>query len=171
MPRSRVVLIPTRPIALLGGAFLTFDATTRRARRRSGQAVTHPKQSGLDGLTDDVLLDPEVVSMTCHFVDYPLYYGPAQFGFAGRAKVLADEVRDLQAKKILCILLMGDDVLPSMAVVSTSDTRSAETGDAVDIDVELSHVEVGELGLSSALVDAASQALGADEPAIIGIKP
>lgn len=170
MARSRFAVIPTRPMPLVG-AFIECDATTKRARRRSGQVVMHPKESGLDPLTDDVILDPESLSVTAHFVDFPLYYGPTQFGFPGRAKLLADQVRDLQDRKIPCIVLSGDDILTSMVVQSVGDTRTAETGDAVDMEIELVHIEIGELGLQSAIIDSVSQALGAEQPAVIGLKP
>ena len=170
MARAKFTLIPTRPVPLIGG-LLDFDATTKRDRRRQGQVIMHPKESGLDPLTDDVILDPERISVTAHFVDYPLYYGPLQFEYPGRAKTLADSVRLLQEKKIPCIVLFGDDVLTSMVIASIGDSRGPDTGDAVDLDLEIVHVEIGELGLVQALVDAASQALGAEQSVDIGWIP
>lgn len=170
MARAKFTLIPTRPVALLGG-LLDFDATTKRDRRRGGVVVQHPKESGLEPLADDVILDPDRIVVTAHFVDFPLYYGPLQVGFSGRAKLFADSARLLQEKKIPCIVLSGDDVLTSMVIASLGDSRTADTGDAVDLDLEIVHVEIGEIGLVQALVDAATQALGAEDPVDIGWVP
>ena len=40
-----------------------------------------------------LIFDSERLTVTAHFTDFPLYYGPAQVGFPGRAKIYSDSVR------------------------------------------------------------------------------
>ncbi len=171
MPRCKFALIPTRPVPLVTGNVLDFDATTKQDVQSSGSAIQHPKESALEPLTDDVYLDPDRIAVTAHFVDFPLYYGTQIPPFAGRAKLLADSVRLLREKKIPCIVLMGDDVFLSMVITSIGTPRGVDTGGAVDMDIELNHIEMGEIPGIDAIIDAASQALGAEPPVVIGLKP
>ena len=85
--RADFSIIPTRPVTGVD-AQLDFDATTSRNRNRQGTAIRHPKQSGSDGLVDDVDLHPIVISVTAHFTDYPSFYGPGLAGYDGRAEAL-----------------------------------------------------------------------------------
>lgn len=169
MARARFSIIPKLPISL-AGVLLDFDATTRQVRSVSGRAIRHPKQSAIEPLTDDVQLDPATLTVTGHFVDYPLYYGPLQVGFPGRARTLADALYDLQAKKIPCIVIAGDSILLSMVIESISESRTPTTGDAVDLDFTMAHIDIGELSTVAAVVDAQSQALGSNPPPQIGFK-
>ena len=171
MARSKFTVIPSRPVPLVLDGSIVFDATTKRDRSSTGQATEYPKESGLDPLSDDVIFDSDRLSVTAHFVDFPLYFGVGQFGFAGRARGLTDVVRAIRLAKVPCTVVTGDDILSSMVITSIGEPRTADTGDAVDLDIEFVHVEIGELGLTAAIFDAASQALGAEEPVIVGLKP
>lgn len=171
MARSKFTIIPTRPVDLVQDARIVFDATTKRDRTSGGQATEFPKESGLDPLTDDVIFDSDRLSLTAHFTDFPLYYGADQYGYRGRARAMTDVVRAVRRAKVPCTVLTGDDILVSMVITSIGEPRTADTGDAVDLDIEMVHVEIGEVGLTAAIFDAASQALGAEEPVIVGLKP
>lgn len=168
--RCTVTLIPNTPTPLIPG-FITFDGTTSRQRQRGGQVIRHPKESGEDALADDVQFDPTTVQMTAHFTDHPLYFGPEFAGFEGRASELCEAVFDLQERKIPVTILLPDKMHVNMVIETMGEARSVETGSDKDLDLRFVHVDIGDLTLVSALVDAQTQALGDANPADIGYLP
>jgi len=173
MPAKRctVSLIPTRPTPLIPTGVLTFDGTTQRARQVSGQAIDHPKESGEDGLVDDIQYDQEVLQMTAHFTDHPLYYGTGFAGYSGRAADLTEALFALQRAKVTMFVLIPDKIFTSMIIEQLGDSRTVETGSDKDLDIRFKHIEIGDLTLVPALVDAQTQALGDAAPQDIGYLP
>lgn len=152
---ARFSIIPTRPVTGVGEQ-LDFDATTSRTRERMGQAIRHPKESGSEGLVDDVNLDEPTISVTGHFTDFPLY-AP---GFEGRSVALVAGLRAVHEAKVPCTVIYGDDILTMMVLERMSEPRTAETGDACDVDFTMVQIEIGELKLVDAVADAQTKALG-----------
>jgi len=172
MPQTgaRLSLIPSRPVTGVIGNVVDFDSTTQRTRDARGQAIRHPKES-TESLTDDVILEPVVLQVTAHYTDHPLYYGPSFGGYGGRSEDLASAVRAVQTSKTPCLVIYGDEIFPSMVIESMSEPRTAQTGDAVDIDLTLVEIDIGELALVTAIVDAQTQALGDIDTVDIGWLP
>lgn len=172
MPAKRctVTITPSTPTPLIPD-FIMFDGTTSRQRQRNGQVIRHPKESGEDGLADDVQFDPVMLQMTAHFTDHPLYYGPDFAGYDGRAGELLEAVYDLQDRKVPVTLVIPDRIFENMVIETMGDARTVETGSDKDIDLRFVHVEIGDLTLVSALVDAQTQALGDANPLDIGYLP
>jgi len=157
--RSRFSIIPTTPVAGID-AQLDFDCTTSRTRERPATAIRWPKESGDEGLVDDVDVGEVTISVTGHFTDTPSYYGPGLGGYPGRAEALVAGLRAVQAAKARCTVIYGDEILPSMVLERVGEPRDPETGDGVDVDLTMVQVEVGTLKLVGAVVDAQVQALG-----------
>jgi len=170
MPAKRctVSLIPTKPTKLIPTGVLTFDGTTQRARQVAGQVIDHPKESGEDGLADDIQYDPETLQMTAHFTDHPLYYGTGFAGYPGRAADLAESLFDLQRAKVPMFVIVPDKIYLSMVIEQLGDSRTVETGSDKDLEIRFKHVDIGDLTLVPALVDAQTQALGDASPQDIG---
>lgn len=168
--RSRVSLSPMRSVSGVTDDMLTFDATTQRTRDQRGQVIRHAKESAED-LTDDVIFEPEVLTITAHFTDTPMYYGRELGGFEGRAEQMAEAVRAIQLSKTRCLVFWGDKILPSRVIESVSEPRTPTTGDGVDIDLTLVQIDVGDLALVDAVVDAQTQALGDIDSIDIGWLP
>lgn len=173
MPAQRctVSIIPTKPTPLIPTGVLTFDGTTQRARQLAGQVIDHPKESGEDGLADDIQYDPEILQMTAHFTDHPLYYGTGFAGYPGRAADMADSLFALALAKVPFFIIVPDKIFVSMVVEQLSDSRTVETGSDKDLEVRFKHIDIGDLTLVPALVDAQTQALGDANPADIGYLP
>lgn len=165
MPSS-VLLIPLTPAPLVG-PFLRFDITYEQSTELVGQAIRHPKESVLAPLTDDVLLEPAIVMISAAFTDHPLSYIP---GLPGRAATLYEALRELRRSKIMCVLVTSDDIIAPVVIETLSQRRTPETGDGVEFTVRFSEINIGELQLVPAVVDAEVQALG-KQTVEIGPKP
>lgn len=163
---SRFSIAPRQPVPG-APATIVFDATTSRARQRSGQAISHAKETGDDQLTDDLLLEPVVLQITAHFVDFPMY----ALGFEGRSAGLVAQVRAVHSAKARCVVIAGDDIYTSMVIESVGEPYDSDTGDGVDIEFTLKEVDTGDLTLVDAVVDAQTQALGALDAIDIGWLP
>ena len=159
-------MIPLTPAPLVGPS-LRFDITFEQSQELTGQAIRHPKESVLAPLVDDVLLEPAVVMINAAFTDHPLSYIP---GLPGRAATLFEALRELRRAKIMCVLVTSDDIIAPTVVESIVQRRTPETGDGIEFTVHFAEIDIGELQLVSAVVDAEVQALG-QQTVEIGPKP
>lgn len=155
MPSS-VMIIPLTPAPLVG-PLLRFDITYEQSTELMGTAIRHPKESVLAPLTDDVLLEPAVVMISGAFTDHPLSYVP---GLPGRAATLYEALRELRRSKIMCILVTSDDIIAPCVVETLTQRRTVDTGDGVEFTVRFAEIDIGELQLAPAVVDAEVKALG-----------
>ncbi len=129
-PKS-VTIIPTGPAALLGS--FRLDAATGVTRSYPGSVSRHPLQSGMEGISDAVQIDPDMLSVTGILTDTPLSF-LSVISIPGRAAKMVDLLTKIrESRQRLTVITSWTGMLTSRWVSSFDVARSTSTGGALEI--------------------------------------
>ena len=153
-----VTIIPTGPAALLGS--FKIDATTSMSRSYPGSVSRHPLQSGLEGISDAVQIDPDVINIVGILTDTPLSFLNV-ITVPGRAAKMVDLLEKMRAtRQRFAVLTSWTGMLSSRWVSSFDVSRSTSTGGALDISMTIEKLRVVSTMLVPAQLDADIASLG-----------
>lgn len=155
---SSVTIIPQTPTPLLDS--FRLDAATGVSRTFPGAVSRHGVQSGREGITDSVRVDPDTLAVTGLVSDLPLSLG-AFIAAPGRAARMADLLEQLRAQRsALRVVTSWTGALDNRWISQFSLTRGATTGRAIEITMTIEKLRIVRTRLVSQQLDSDIQLLG-----------
>lgn len=163
---SSVTIIPQTPAPLLDA--FRLDAATAVARSHPGSVFRHPIQSGREGITDAVRIDPDVLSITGIVSDIPLGLVAVATpeGRAARMYDLLQKMRELRIA--LQVATSWTGLLRDRWISEFTATRNSATGAAIEITMTIEKLRVVRTIMVPQQLDADIALLGMSTVAVGG---
>ena len=154
---SSVTVIPQTPTPLLDA--FRFDAATAVARSHPGSVFRHPVQSGREGITDAVRIDPDVLSITGIITDTPVSF--ITFPAPNRAARMYDLLQKMRELRIaLAVATSWTGLLSNRWISEFTATRSNTTGAAIEVTMTIEKLRIVRTMLVPSQLDADIALLG-----------
>lgn len=155
---SSVTIIPQTPAPLLDS--FRFDAATAVARSHPGSVFRHPIQSGREGVTDAVRIDPDVLQITGVISDVPVAFAAIATP-AGRAARMYDLLQKLRELRIaLSVATSWTGLLTNRWISEFTASRNSATGAAIEITMTIEKLRIVRTQLVPQQLDADIALLG-----------
>lgn len=163
-PSSGLTLVPRGPGGL--SSVWSADAITNFRVSHPGTVTEHPVQDG-DPLTDHVVLLPALLEIDCIVTDTPTRL----FGLGGidRAIGLANDLLALRNDRTVMDISTSRGVFPGYVIENIEETRTPETGRAIELSIMFKRRRVAKTNLVPADIDADAVALGAGGTQVVAV--
>ena len=158
LPKITSVTIAPALLPALGA--FRLDASKVVTRSHPGQVFRHPIQSGREGITDAVQIDPDTLSITGVITDLPvslLAIGSPP-GRAARMYSLLETMRDL--RQPLNVITSWTGMLTDRWISSFEASRSETTGGAIELSLTIDKLNIVRTIMVPQQLDADIQLLG-----------
>ncbi len=154
---TSVTIIPTL-LPVLGS--FRLDAARTVSRSHPGQVFRHAIQSGREGITDAVHIDPDVLSVSGIITDFPVELGaiatlPER---AARMYDLLQKMREL--RQPLTVITSWTGLLANRWISSFDVSRNQTTGKAIEISMTIDKLNIVSLIMAPQELDADIALLG-----------
>lgn len=157
--RTVSVTIVPDTVAPILNAF-RMDAALSVTQSNPGSVFRHPVQSGREGITDAVRIDPDVLTVTGIVSDIPTSLA-AIASPPKRAARMYDLLVKMREQRIpLLVITSWTGVLANRWVSQIDATRSQTTGGAIELSLTIEKLRIVTTGLVPAQVDADVLLLG-----------
>jgi hypothetical protein len=155
---SSVTIIPQTPTPLL--LSWRLDAATAVSRQHPGQVFRHPIQSGREGITDAVQIDPDVLQISGILTDLPISLG-AFLTPPDRAARMYDLLITLRRQRqALSVITSWTGELRNRWISQFTATRGQTTGAAIEISMTVEKLRIVRTQLVPQQLDTDIQLLG-----------
>ena len=157
-----ITILPQTPTPLLDSWRL--DAAVSVSRSHPGEVSRHPVQSGREGITDAVRIDPDTISVSGVITDTPIAFGAFLEGRERAARMydLLQQLRD--QRQALTVVGSWFPRLQNRWIKEFTATRTATTGRAIEISMTIEKLNIARTQLTSQQLDADIQLLGGVGP-------
>lgn len=149
---SSVTIIPQGPTPLLDA--FRLDAAFAVSWSHPGDVSRHPVQSGREGITDAVQIDPDALAITGIVTDFPV----SLLAFTtpkNRAMRLADLLLKMRAqRRALQVITSWTGLLRNRWISEVTFTRSSATGAAIEVSMTIKKLRIVRTQLVSSQLDA-----------------
>ena len=133
------------PVTITGpdGSKVSADALIESTESLSSEVPTYSVEDGFS-VSDSVIINPMVLSMTLFFSDTPVTHRLKHGAKIGRAQEAVAALKKIYFSKGLVTINTRRGVLRSMAITSMELTNAKETGTSREIPISFQQVRVTE---------------------------
>jgi len=149
---SSVTILPQGPNPLLDS--FRLDAATAVSWNHPGSVSRHPVQSGREGITDAVRIDPDGIAVTGIITDFPV----SLLAFTtpkNRAMRMANLLLTMRKqRRALSVITSWTGMLRNRWISSVTFTRSSGTGAAIEVSMTIEKLRIVRTQLVASQLDA-----------------
>ena len=149
---SSVTILPQGPVPLLDA--FRLDGAFAVSWSHPGDVSRHPVQSGREGITDAVQIDPDALAITGIITDFPVSL-LAFLTPKNRAMRMMDHMLKMRAQRsALMVITSWTGLLRNRWISDVTLTRSSATGAAIEVSMTIQKLRIVRTQLVPSQLDA-----------------